>query len=420
MLPSPSTDEHTARRRRGWWRRGARSRDRGRCRRCRDCEHGRRGRSARRCDRDPGRDADAVVAHRACSTCRRPTTALTTNDLTTGLAVLHGVVDRGCSPPRRAGGDRRAPSTPGRGSSTSSRMLRCSAAASDSDDGAPDARRATRHRLADRRGHRARCVTARAGRRSTPAARWASSTILSARRRIDLGVVLVDERLGEHGQRTDRRLQLVADVGDEVGAHGVEAGALADVVDDRPARRRRARGMASHRKHPRRRTEQARSPLDDSRRRAPASSRRSIASSTRTSPWPGRRRGRAVPAQHARPAASTSTMPTGRASRADCEPLSVDRRGDLARAASSSRASGRRAVPDGDGAVPGRRRRSAAARRRRVRGVQAPGRRDPRDLAGRASTSVRNRPAPLCSGSQPVTTKRTRSPMFTAWSPMRS
>ena len=40
----------------------------------------------------------------------------------------------------------------------------------------------------------------------------------------DLEVVLVGERLGQHGERPDRRLQLVADVGHEVGAHGVDAG----------------------------------------------------------------------------------------------------------------------------------------------------------------------------------------------------
>ena len=56
----------------------------------------------------------------------------------------------------------------------------------------------------------------------------------------DVEVVLVGERLGEHGERADRRLQLVADVGDEVGAHGVDAAPLADVLDRRHARRRPA------------------------------------------------------------------------------------------------------------------------------------------------------------------------------------
>jgi hypothetical protein len=47
----------------------------------------------------------------------------------------------------------------------------------------------------------------------------------------DLRLLAVGERLGEHGQRPDRSLQLMADVGHEVGAHGVQPGALADVVD---------------------------------------------------------------------------------------------------------------------------------------------------------------------------------------------
>ena len=47
----------------------------------------------------------------------------------------------------------------------------------------------------------------------------------------DLGIVAVRRRLGEHGERADRRLQLVTDVGDEVGADRVQPGALADVVD---------------------------------------------------------------------------------------------------------------------------------------------------------------------------------------------
>ena len=47
----------------------------------------------------------------------------------------------------------------------------------------------------------------------------------------DLRVVLGLERLGEEPDGPDRRLQLVADVGHEVGAHRLEAAALGDVVD---------------------------------------------------------------------------------------------------------------------------------------------------------------------------------------------
>ena len=57
-------------------------------------------------------------------------------------------------------------------------------------------------------------------------------------------VVLIGERLGEHGERADGCLQLVADVGDEVGADGVDPPALADVLDgrERTALRRGSRG----------------------------------------------------------------------------------------------------------------------------------------------------------------------------------
>ena len=37
----------------------------------------------------------------------------------------------------------------------------------------------------------------------------------------DIGVVLVGQRLGEHGKGADGRLQFMTDVGDEVGAHGI-------------------------------------------------------------------------------------------------------------------------------------------------------------------------------------------------------
>ena len=100
----------------------------------------------------------------------------------------------------------------------------------------PPGRPTTSIRARQRR--RARSATAPAGRRWSAPARWASSTILSASRLTTAGSSLVGQRLGEHGERADRRLQLVADVGDEVGAHRVEPSALADVVDRRPAPRR--------------------------------------------------------------------------------------------------------------------------------------------------------------------------------------
>ena len=39
------------------------------------------------------------------------------------------------------------------------------------------------------------------------------------------------ERLGQQAEGADGRLELVADVGHEVAAHGLEAAALGDVVD---------------------------------------------------------------------------------------------------------------------------------------------------------------------------------------------
>ena len=48
----------------------------------------------------------------------------------------------------------------------------------------------------------------------------------------DGGVVLGQQRLGEQRQGADGRLQLVADVGDEVAAHRLEAAPVGDVVDD--------------------------------------------------------------------------------------------------------------------------------------------------------------------------------------------
>ena len=52
----------------------------------------------------------------------------------------------------------------------------------------------------------------------------------------DVRVALVGQRLGEHSEGADRRLQLVADVGDEVGAHSVDSPAFADVLDRRHRR----------------------------------------------------------------------------------------------------------------------------------------------------------------------------------------
>ena len=82
------------------------------------------------------------------------------------------------------------------------------------------------------------------------AARWASLDHLVGESPGGRRVVDVGQRLGQHGKRTDRGLQLVADVGDEVGANGIETGAFADVVDgrQRPAVLERDRVNASTRR----------------------------------------------------------------------------------------------------------------------------------------------------------------------------
>ena len=64
------------------------------------------------------------------------------------------------------------------------------------------------------------------------ASRLDSVTIFSANRRDGLGVVgRGQHRLGEHAHRADRRLELVADVGDEVAAGRFHPGVLGLVVD---------------------------------------------------------------------------------------------------------------------------------------------------------------------------------------------
>ena len=65
------------------------------------------------------------------------------------------------------------------------------------------------------------------------ARRSASFTMRSAERSRHGRVVLGDERLGEHLERADRRLELVAHVGDEVAAHALDPMDLRDVVDER-------------------------------------------------------------------------------------------------------------------------------------------------------------------------------------------
>ena len=103
---------------------------------------------------------------------------------------------------------------------------------------------AHRHRLAPRRSWVS--MRLRSSRSSTiRPRRSASFTRLSASRRRTAGSVSDDERLGEQLERADRRLQLVAHVGDEVAAHALDPVDLRDVVDEHRRAERRHRRPTS-------------------------------------------------------------------------------------------------------------------------------------------------------------------------------
>ena len=101
-----------------------------------------------------------------------------------------------------------------------------------------------------------------------------------------LGVVgRVGDGLGEQRQRADRRLELVADVRDEVAAHGVEPARLGDVLagDEHELRGRAARpGRRRCARRRRRGRGRARSPGRGGRRAAARRGPRRRASSTTT------------------------------------------------------------------------------------------------------------------------------------------
>ena len=90
------------------------------------------------------------------------------------------------------------------------------------------------------------------------ASRSASSTIRSARRSTTSGSSSSTSVSASSAQRADRRLQLVADVGDEVGAHGVEPRAARSRRRWSPAHRpdRRRSGSAAQEQRASRRAEQ--------------------------------------------------------------------------------------------------------------------------------------------------------------------
>ena len=116
--------------------------------------------------------------------------------------------------------------------------------------GRPRRRRASSERdRATRRGASCVSMRLRSSRSSTMrASRSASFTMRSASGRVTAGSLLGHQRLGEHLERADRRLELVAHVGDEVAPHALDAVHLRDVA--RRTRRRRAgapRGRAGPR-----------------------------------------------------------------------------------------------------------------------------------------------------------------------------
>ena len=90
------------------------------------------------------------------------------------------------------------------------------------------------------------------------------------------------------GQRADRRLQLVADVGDEVAAHGLEPAPLGDVLDDDQRPEGRAAVVQRHGRDAQDapgRAEQLELPRGRRRPRRRRPRARLMASSTRASLW---------------------------------------------------------------------------------------------------------------------------------------
>ena len=73
--------------------------------------------------------------------------------------------------------------------------------------------------------------------------RSASAATRLASRLDNLGIVFPVEGLGQEAERADRRLQLVADVGDEVAPDGLQAMTIGGVLDDRDRPRRTRRRL---------------------------------------------------------------------------------------------------------------------------------------------------------------------------------
>ena len=105
----------------------------------------------------------------------------------------------------------------------------------------------------------------------------------------DRGVVFRGERLRQHLERADRRLELVADVGDEVAAHALDAVHLRHVVRRTPPRRAGGRvvpsGTARRCTHGTRRPEQLQLAVASLTRATPVETSASIAPATTASAW---------------------------------------------------------------------------------------------------------------------------------------
>ena len=201
---------------RGWWRRGARSTGRGRCRRSRGCGPGRPGRSARRSVR--GRGPGCRCPGRARDARPPPSLRGPHLDDRPGSRVLDGVVEQV--------DDRRHELAP----VAQHRYRR---------DGLGDARcrcragRRRRHPVGGLGGQRADrhhapartpsgSIRDRSSRSSMmPRHPLRLATMFCARRRMTSGS---SSSSGSRpaGQGADRRAQLVADVGHEVAPHGLE------------------------------------------------------------------------------------------------------------------------------------------------------------------------------------------------------
>ena len=190
---------------------------------------------------------------------------------------------------------------------------------------------------------------------------------------------------------------------------------LGDVVDRRQGERRRpaARPARQQRRCARRPDELERRAC---RRRTPAATRRREQASTRRlraarASWPDERRSAALVADlRARRGDRPSTHAGAQRVERGAQPVALGLRRRrrvsagcpvaLAAATSSGERAGWRPTTTSRRRSSGHRRAGPASSSRRVATVA--------------------RSAPLCSGSQPVIMNCTRSPMFTAWSPMRS